>query len=45
MEHPQKYHFDIVVGGENSFEGAFLPFKKLKLRFLESFFSLKKMES
>ena len=38
MKHPQKYHFDIVVGGENSLEGAFLPFKKLKLRFLEGFF-------
>ena len=44
-KHAQKYDFEVdsfyvddLVGGENSIEGAFLLFKKLKLRFSEVLF-------
>ena len=36
------FYVDDFVGGENSLEGIFLLFKKLKLRFLEGLFHLKK---
>ena len=39
------FYVDDFVGGENSLEGAFLLFKKLKLRFLESLFHLKKWKT
>ena len=36
------FYVSDFVGGENSLEGAFLLFRKLKLRFLEGLFHLKK---
>ena len=36
------FYVDDFVGGENSLEGVFLLFKKLKLRFIEGLFHLKK---
>ena len=36
------FYVDDFFGRENSVEGAFLPFKKLKLQFLEGLFHLKK---
>ena len=39
------FYVDDFVGGENSLEGAFLLFKKLKLRFLEGLFHLKKRKT
>ena len=38
-------YVDDSVGGENSLEGAFLLFKKLKLQFLKGLFHLKKRKS
>ena len=39
------FYVDNFVGGENGVEGAFLLFKKLKLRFLEGLFHLKKWKT
>ena len=39
------FYVDDFVGGGNSLEGAFLLFKKVKLRFLESLFHLKKWKT
>ena len=38
-------YVDDFAGGKNSIEGAFLLFKKLKLRFLEGLFHLKKWKT
>ena len=39
------FYVDNFVGGENGVEGAFLLFEKLKLRFLEGLFHLKKWKT